>query len=32
MFGMIWKGIKDIISLKPNNSDTFSHLFDDNGS
>ena len=29
---MLWKGIKDIISLKPNKSDTFSHLVDDNGS
>ncbi len=29
---MLWKGIKDIISLKPNISDTFSQLVDDNGS
>ena len=29
---LLWKGIKDIISLKPNSSDTFSHLVDDNGS
>ena len=28
---LLWKGIKDIISLKPNNTDTFSHLVDDNG-
>ena len=29
---LLWKGIKDIISLKPNSSDTFSHLVDANGS
>ncbi len=29
---MLWKGIKDVISLKPNRTDTFSHLVDDNGS
>ena len=28
---MLWKGTKDIISLKQNNTDTFSHLVDDNG-
>ena len=28
---LLWKGIKDIISLTPNNTDTFSHLVDDNG-
>ena len=28
---LLWKSIKDIISLKPNNTDTFSHLVDDNG-
>ncbi len=27
---MLWKGIKYIISSKPNNTDTFSHLVDDN--
>lgn len=28
---LLWKGIKGIISLKPNNTDTISHLVDDNG-
>ena len=28
---LLWKGIKDVISFKPNKSDTFSHLIDDNG-
>ena len=28
---MLWKGIKDIISLKPKNCDAFSHLVSDDG-
>ena len=29
---MLWKGIKNIVSLKPNNLDTILHLTDENGS
>ncbi len=28
---ILWKDFKGIIILKPNNSDTLSHLDDDNG-
>ena len=28
----LWKGLKDIISLKPGNCDSFSHLINEDGS